>query len=408
MGALDKKTVVLGVGGGIAVYRVCELARLLMKKGATVRVAMTRNAREFVTPMTFQALTGNPVLTDLFDLSQDQTFGHLETAHAAQLFVVAPATANLIARIRAGMADDPVTTALLASRCPVLIAPAMNTAMWENPLTQQNMKALLADPRYHQVGPTAGMLAELTSGMGRLAEPPDIVEAAEAVLTPKDLDGVDVLVTAGPTREHLDPVRFISNPSTGKMGYAVARAAAQRGARVTLVSGPCAIAPPPGVVFVSVTSAEEMATEVMSRVRSARIFVSAAAVADQRPESRAAQKVKKKDGVETLNLVRTPDVLATAAASFKAGPRPLFIGFAAETEKVVEHAKEKLQRKGIDLIAANDVSSPKTGFASDDNQITLIDRTGKVQGLPLLGKADAANALLDRAVALRSELGLGR
>ncbi|MGC4113673.1 MAG: bifunctional phosphopantothenoylcysteine decarboxylase/phosphopantothenate--cysteine ligase CoaBC [Myxococcales bacterium] len=407
MGVLDKKTVVLGVGGGIAVYRACELARLLMKKGATVRVAMTRNAREFVTPMTFQALTGNPVLTDLFDLNQDQTFGHLETAHAAQLFIVAPATANLIARIRAGMADDPVTTSLLASRCPVLIAPAMNTAMWENPLTQENMKALLADPRYHQVGPTAGMLAEQTSGMGRLAEPPDIVEAAEAALGPKDLAGVEVLITAGPTREHLDPVRFISNPSTGKMGYAVARAAAQRGAKVTLVAGPCSLPAPPNVQLVSVTSADEMASEVLYRVQSAHIVVAAAAVADQKPEHKAAQKVKKKEGTETLNLVRTPDVLATAAASFKPGPRrPLFVGFAAETERVVEFAQEKLRKKGIDLIAANDVSGTETGFASDDNRITLIDRTGKVEELPLLSKADAAHLLLDRAAALRQRLGL--
>ncbi|HEY3452361.1 MAG TPA: bifunctional phosphopantothenoylcysteine decarboxylase/phosphopantothenate--cysteine ligase CoaBC [Myxococcales bacterium] len=406
MGVLDKKTIVIGVGGGIAVYRVCELARLLMKKGASVRVAMTRNAREFVTPLTFQALTGNPVLSDLFDLSQDATFGHLETARVADLFVVAPATANLVARIRAGMADDPVTTSLLASRCPVLVAPAMNTAMWENALTQQNMKALLADPRYHQVGPTAGMLAELTSGMGRLAEPPDILEAAEAILTPKDLAGCHVLVTAGPTREHLDPVRFVSNPSTGKMGYAVARAAAHRGARVTLVSGPCQLPPPANVQLISVTSAEEMAAEVLSRVKSAQIVVAAAAVADQKPEQKAAQKVKKKEGVETLNLVRTPDVLATAAASFQSAPRPLFVGFAAETERVVEFAQEKLRKKGIDLIAANDVSGEKTGFASDDNRVTLIDRTGKVQELPLLSKSDAAGVLLDRAVALRRELGL--
>jgi phosphopantothenoylcysteine decarboxylase/phosphopantothenate--cysteine ligase len=304
------------------------------------------------------------------------------------------------------MADDPVTTSLLASRCPVLVAPAMNTAMWENALTQQNMKALLADPRYHQVGPTAGMLAELTSGMGRLAEPPDILEAAEAILTPKDLAGCHVLVTAGPTREHLDPVRFVSNPSTGKMGYAVARAAAHRGARVTLVSGPCQLPPPANVQLISVTSAEEMAAEVLSRVKSAQIVVAAAAVADQKPEQKAAQKVKKKEGVETLNLVRTPDVLATAAASFQSAPRPLFVGFAAETERVVEFAQEKLRKKGIDLIAANDVSGEKTGFASDDNRVTLIDRTGKVQELPLLSKSDAAGVLLDRAVALRRELGL--
>lgn len=406
MGSLDKKTIVLGVGGGIAVYRVCELARLLMKRGATVRVAMTKNALEFVTSLTFQALTGNPVLTDLFDLKQDATFGHLVTGKLADLFVVAPATANLIARIRAGMADDAVTTSLLAARCPVLLAPAMNTGMWENPLTQQNVKALLEDARYSVVGPAEGMLAEGTVGMGRLSEPPDIVEAAEAALSPKDLAGWRVVVTAGPTREHLDPVRFVSNPSSGRMGFAIARAAAHRGAKVRLVSGPCELPAPHGVEIVRVTSANEMAEATLPAVRGAQLLVAAAAVADQRPQARAPHKVKKQDGPETVVLVRTQDILATAVAQAPAKGRPLFVGFAAETERVVENAREKLTRKGLDLVAANDVSEEGSGFATGTNRLILIDRTGKEHELARMTKDDAALALLDRAVTLRRELGL--
>ncbi|MBI5547670.1 MAG: bifunctional phosphopantothenoylcysteine decarboxylase/phosphopantothenate--cysteine ligase CoaBC [Deltaproteobacteria bacterium] len=408
MSYLEKKSVAIGVGGGIAVYKVCELARQLMKRGANVRVVMTRNAQEFVAPLTFQALTGNPVLTDLFDPQQDATFGHLVTGKLADLFIVAPATANLIARIRAGMADDVVTTSLLAATCPILIAPAMNTAMWENPITQGNLQALLADARYRVVGPAAGALAEKTEGMGRLSEPPDIVEAAEACLAPQDLKGWKVLVTAGPTREHLDPVRYLSNPSSGRMGFAIARAAAQRGAQVTLVSGPSELRAPAGVHLVKITSAQEMADATLSRLPGSQLFVAAAAVADQRPEKRAGQKVKKQEGPETQVLVRTPDILASAAAAVAGdGPhRPLLVGFAAETERVVEQAREKLRRKQVDLIAANDVTRIDAGFAVDTNRLTLVDCTGRTQELPCQSKSDAADALLVRAGQLRRELGL--
>jgi phosphopantothenoylcysteine decarboxylase/phosphopantothenate--cysteine ligase len=403
MGFLDERTVSLGVGGGIAVYRACELARLLMKRGATVRVAMTRNAREFVSPLTFQALTGNPVLVDLFDPQHDLTFGHLATGKSADLFIVAPATANLIARIRAGMADDPVTTSVLASRCPVLIAPAMNTAMWENRQTQDNVRALLADGRFSMVGPAAGMLAEGEVGMGRLAEPPDIVEAAEALLAPKDLAGWKVVVTAGPTREHLDPVRFISNPSSGRMGFAVARAAAQRGARVLLVAGPTELAAPAGVELVRVTSAEQMAAATLPALANAQLFVAAAAVADQRPRERAPQKVKKTEGEEQLVLVRTPDILAQAAAA-RGADGPMLLGFAAETERVLEQATAKLRRKGLDLIAANDVSEPGSGFGGETNRLIVIDRLGRTVELPSMSKQEAAHALLDRALGLQREI----
>jgi phosphopantothenoylcysteine decarboxylase/phosphopantothenate--cysteine ligase len=402
MGFLDKRTIVLGVGAGIAAYRACELARLLMKRGAQVRAAMTPNACHFVAPLTFQALTGHPVLTNLFDPAQDATFGHLALGRAADLFIVAPATADLIARIRGGFADDPVTTALLASRHKVLLAPAMNTAMWENRQTQENLRALLADGRFSSVGPGVGALADGDVGAGRLAEPPDIAEAAETLLAPKDLSGWRVVVTAGPTREHLDPVRFLSNPSSGRMGYAVARAAAMRGARVLLVSGPTELAAPPGVELVRVTSAEEMAAAVLPKVPSCQLFVAAAAVADQRPKERATQKVKKREGEEALTLVRTPDVLLSASASTPAeGARPVLVGFAAETENVLENAREKLARKKLDLVAANDVSDAAGGFASASNRLVLIDRRGQVVRLDMMSKEDAAHALLDRVIALR-------
>lgn len=401
MGFLDKRNVVIGVGGGIAVYRVCELARLLMKRGACVRVVMTRNATEFVTPVTFQALTGQPVISDLFSKSGDAIFGHLELGRSADLFIVAPATANLIARIRAGMGDDAVTTSILAAPCPVLLAPAMNTRMWENRQVQENMRALLADPRFSQVGPESGTLAEGIVGAGRLSEPPDIVEAAEALLAPKDLAGWKVLVTAGPTREHLDPVRFLSNPASGRMGLAVARAALQRGAQVTLVTGPTELKPPAGAQVVRVVSAEEMAQQVLSRVAGLDLFVSVAAVADQRPKLRAAQKVKKGEGEEQLTLVRTPDILARASAQAAGERRPLFVGFAAETEQVLEHAAEKLQRKGLDLIAANDLTEAGSGFGTATNRLTLIDRSGAKTELPPMSKEEAAHGLLERVVALR-------
>jgi phosphopantothenoylcysteine decarboxylase/phosphopantothenate--cysteine ligase len=402
MGFLDKRTIVLGVGAGIAAYRACELARLLMKRGAQVRAAMTPNACHFVAPLTFQALTGHPVLTDLFDPAQDATFGHLALGRAADLFIVAPATADLIARIRGGFADDPVTTALLASRCKVLLAPAMNTAMWENRQTQENLRALLADGRFSSVGPGVGTLADGDVGAGRLAEPPDIAEAAEDLLAPKDLSGWRVVVTAGPTREHLDPVRFLSNPSSGRMGYAVARAAAMRGARVLLVSGPTELAAPSGVELVRVTSAEEMAAAVLPKVPSCQLFVAAAAVADQRPKARATQKVKKREGEEALSLVRTPDVLLSASAAAPAeGARPILVGFAAETENLLGNAREKLARKKLDLVAANDVSDAAGGFASASNRLVLIDRRGQVVPLDMMSKEDAAHALLDRVIALR-------
>ncbi|MBS1150936.1 MAG: Phosphopantothenoylcysteine decarboxylase [Myxococcaceae bacterium] len=374
---LKGRRIALGVGGGIAAYKACDLIRELRRAGAQVRVAMTPAAREFITPLTMQALCGHPVLTESFDPVQETSFGHLHLARWADAFVIAPATADLIARIHAGIANDVVTTPLLAFRGPVLLAPAMNTVMWENARTQENLAALLAEPRYRKVGPNVGLLADGDVGAGRLAELAELVDAVARLGSAGRLFGKKVLITAGPTREHLDPVRFLSNPSTGKMGLAMAEEARARGASVTVVLGPVAGAAPEGLEVVPVTTAEQMAAEVLSRVDEVDFFVAAAAVSDWRPETIAAQKVKKTAAPQTLTLVRTPDVLAEASARVHARPqRPRLIGFAAETEQVIANAREKLGRKQLDFIVANDVSAPGSGFAGDANQVVVLSAAG--------------------------------
>ncbi|WP_342374462.1 bifunctional phosphopantothenoylcysteine decarboxylase/phosphopantothenate--cysteine ligase CoaBC [Myxococcus stipitatus] len=377
--ALKGRRIVVGVGGGIAAYKACELVRELQRAGAEVRVAMTEGARQFVTPLTFQALSGHPVLTDYFDPSQEGNFGHLDLARWAHAFVVAPATADLMARLRAGMANDAVTTSLLAFRGPVVLAPAMNVAMWDNAMTQENVAALLSHSRFTMVGPGAGLLACGDVGEGRLADVPAIAAAVAARFAPGPLAGKRVLLTAGPTREFLDPVRFISNPSTGKMGMALAQAARELGASVTVVLGPVGGVDRSGLEVVDVVTADEMAREVLGRVAEADVFIATAAVSDWRPELRAAQKVKKGsvDGPETLRLVRTPDVLAEASRKVSGlSRRPVLVGFAAETERVLEHAREKLERKGLDAIVANDVTAPGAGFGTDTNRVTVLTRAG--------------------------------
>lgn len=375
--ALQGRRVIVGVGGGIAAYKACELVRELQRAGAEVRVAMTEAAKQFVTPLTFQALSGHPVLTDYFDPNQEGNFGHLDLARWAELFVVAPATADLLARIRAGMAGDAVTTSLLAFKGPVVLAPAMNVAMWQNAQTQQNVAALGADPRFTFAGPDAGLLACGDVGAGRLAEVKDIVAEAAARVGRGPLTGKKVLLTAGPTREFLDPVRFISNPSTGKMGMALAEAARKLGAKVTVVLGPVGAVDRTGLEVVDVVSAEDMAREVLSRVEAVDWFIASAAVSDWRPETRAPQKVKKGESPEVLKLVRTPDVLAEASRKVAGAPRrPLVVGFAAETERVLEHAREKLERKSLDAIVANDVTVPGAGFGTDTNRVTVLSRAG--------------------------------
>ena len=395
------RTVVLGVGGGIAAYKACELARLFVKGGAQVRVAMTAAATRFVGPLTFQALTGAPVLTDLLDPGADRSYGHLQLARAADLLVVAPATADLIARLRAGMADDAVTTTALAATCPVLLAPAMNTRMWGNPAVQENLAALRARG-FHVVGPGAGELADGDVGEGRLADPADIADAAARLLGGRDLVGRRVLVTAGPTREALDPVRFISNPSTGKMGFAVARVAARRGAEVVLVTGPVELPDPTGVRTVRVVTAEEMANAVEEESRDIDLYVGAAAVSDFKPRTAAPTKRKKTDEDEDITLTRTPDILAALGKRFagKDGA-PILVGFAAETESLLQNARKKLAAKRCDLVVANKVGRPGAGFASDRNRVTLVGpgERANIEGT----KEQVADAILDWVVPVLEE-----
>lgn len=387
------RTVVLCVGGGIAAYKACEIARLVVKGGGRVRVAMTPAATRFVAPLTFQALSGAPVLVDLLDPAAESTYGHLALARMADLVIVAPATADLLARIRAGMADDAVTTTILAATCPVLLAPAMNTRMWRNPVTRENVAALRG--RGMQVcGPEAGQLADGDTGEGRLSEPDDIAAAAARILGRRDLVGRRVVVTAGPTREPIDPVRFISNPSSGKMGYAIAQVAARRGAVVVLVSGPTLLPDPEDVKVVRVVTAEEMAQAVEAEVAGMDLFVGAAAVSDYRPAQVAPQKIKKGAGEETLVLSRTPDILAGLGGRFAGtAGAPVLVGFAAETEEVIARAREKLKRKGCDLVVANKVGSPGAGFGSDTNRVALVSASelAEIEG----PKDKVAEAILD-------------
>ena len=380
------RRVVLCVGGGIAAYKACELARLLVKAGAQVRVALTPAAQRFVTPLTFQALTGSPVGTDIFSAEQDLAAGHIALADWAELAAVAPATANLLARLRIGQSDDMAAAALLAiDPHRWLVAPAMNEKMWASPAVQENVR-VLKERGARFVGPAIGEMAERSHvGPGRMSEPGEIFKACADALAPRDLENVQVLVTAGPTREMLDPVRYLSNPSSGRMGYAIAEAARDRGARVTLISGPVELSRPADVEMVEVVSAEELARAVDEHVDGARVVVMAAAVADQRPATRAARKVKKQPGDETMTLVRTPDILAALGARAQ---RPMLVGFAAESENVEENARDKLLRKNLDLIVANDVAD---AFGKETNRVLILGKDGarrELQG-PKLSVAHA-------------------
>ncbi len=389
----QNRTVVLCVGGGIAAYKVCDLARLVVKGRGTVRVAMTEAATRFVQPLTMQAISGAPVLVDLFDPRSESSYGHLALARMADLVVVAPATADLIARIRAGMANDAVATTILAATCPLLVAPAMNTRMWRNAATQENVAALRARG-FHFVGPSAGGLADGDVGEGRLAEPEEIALAASRLLGNLDLSGRRVVVTAGPTREPIDPVRFISNPSSGKMGYALAGVAARRGADVVLVSGPTSLPDPSGMKVVRVETAEQMARAVEAETGELDLFVGAAAVSDYRPRQASAQKMKKGEGEETLVLARTPDILAGLGARFAGRPdAPVLVGFAAETEEVIARAREKLKGKRCDLVIANKVGAPGAGFGGDTNRVALVSASelAEIEG----PKEKVAEAILD-------------
>jgi phosphopantothenoylcysteine decarboxylase/phosphopantothenate--cysteine ligase len=392
---LKDKQVILGVTGGIAAYKAVELLRLLTKAGADVHVIMTRSAQEFIAPLTFQTLSANPVHTELFNLIAEREIGHIALADRADLCVVAPATANVIGKIAAGIADDMLTTTIMATKAPVLIAPAMNVNMFTNPIYRDN-EDKLRHYGYLFVPPETGTLACGWEGEGKLAAPESIFEAAVAALTPKDLLGQTVMVTAGPTREEIDPVRFISNHSSGKMGYALAKGAQRRGARVILVSGPANLTPPYGVELMLVESACEMQAAVMEQAGDCTAIIKAAAVADYRPRERSGEKIKKKDAELSLELVKTPDILAGLGALEK---RPLLVGFAAETGNLDEFAARKLKEKNADIIVANDVSQPDAGFNVDTNRARLLFRDGRNLEYPLMSKEALAAVILDHIAA---------
>jgi phosphopantothenoylcysteine decarboxylase/phosphopantothenate--cysteine ligase len=394
---LDGKTIVLGLSGGIACYKAAELVRLLTRGGAAVRVMMTTAAHQFITPLTLQTLSGHPVATDTFDLTQESQIGHIQLADCADVVVIAPATANVIGKIAAGLGDDLLTTVLLATRAPVLLAPAMNVNMWENPIVQSNLDRLRANG-FRIIEPSEGFLACGWEGKGRLAEPDVIIAEIQRTVSPQDFRGERILVTAGPNREPIDPVRFVSNRSTGKMGFAVAAAAWRRGADVTLVAGPSALGTPHGVRRYDVSTAEEMRQAVFAEFDTATIILMAAAVADYRPRRVAEQKLKKGAPRLVLELERTGDILGELAP--RKSPRQLLVGFAAETEHVVANAERKLTAKNLDLLVANDVAGTQTGFAVDTNAFTLIDRSGHHESVPLMSKDSAADRILDRLATL--------
>ena len=397
---LTDKKIILGVCGGIAAYKAIELLRLLTKAGADVHVIMTRAAQEFIAPLTFQTLSSNPVHTELFNLIAEREIGHISLADRADLFIIAPATANIIGKIAAGIADDMLTTTVMATKAPVLIAPAMNVNMLTNPIYLENEEKLRR-LGYLFEAPVSGSLACGWEGEGKLASPEAIFESAVTALTKKDLSGRTVLITAGPTREEIDPVRYISNHSSGKMGYALARAARRRGAQVQLISGPTALAEPDGVRVVNVASAVEMQNEVMARAADSDVIIKAAAVADYRPLARSNTKIKKAGEAATIELVKNPDILAGLGVMDSGlKPRPFLVGFAAETDALAENAAKKLREKNLDMIVANDVSQTDAGFNVDTNRALLFFKDGSTCNCGLMSKDQLAGAILDH-VALR-------
>ncbi len=387
---LKNKTVVLGVTGGIAAYKAADLVSKLKKRGANVHVVMTEAACHFVTPETFRALSQNPVSVDTFKEPVAWEVEHVALADKADVFVVAPATANCIGKLACGIADDMLSTTAMAMHCKKLLAPAMNTHMYENPILQRNLN-ILSEAGYHIIPPRKSRLACGAEGMGALAETDVILEEIYRALTVQDLKGISMLVTAGPTREAIDPVRFITNHSSGKMGYAVAECAARRGADVTLVSGPVSLPVPLGVMHVAVTSAAEMCEAVMEHGKAADVIVKAAAVADYRPKSQETEKIKK-GGDLALELAKTTDILKSLGEN--KGNR-LLVGFCMETENLLERAKEKLSKKNLDIIVANSLRKEGAGFGTDTNIITILDKDGNMEALPCMQKTEAADKLLD-------------
>lgn len=394
-GRLQGKSIILGVSGGIAAYKSAELVRQFVKAGASVQVVMTANAQQFITPLTLQVISGQPVCTNLFDLEFESQIGHIQVARAAHLVIVAPATANVIAKMAAGIADDYLTTVLVATTAPVLVCPAMNSKMYEHPVTQRNLETL-RQLGCHLLEPATGELACKEEGTGRLAELSDILEKARHILASPTLKDKRVLVSAGPTWERFDPVRFISNPSSGKMGYAMATAASRRSAEVHLVSGPVSIKPSLGVQLHQVTSAMEMQEAIMKLAPQMDVIVMAAAVGDYRPLQAAPQKLKKNARELHITLVDNPDILAQLGRLRHELNVQVLVGFAAETENLMANATEKLQKKNLDLIVANNLMQSGSGFGCDTNVVKILNRSGAVYELPCLSKEQVADHIWDR------------
>ena len=389
---LRGKTVVLGVTGSIAAYKIATLASMLVKKQASVHVIMTKNATNFINPITFETLTGHKCLVDTFDRNFEFQVEHVSLAKQADVVMIAPASANVIGKLAHGLADDMLTTTLLACKCPRIVSPAMNTAMFENPIVQDNLK-ILEKYGYEVIQPASGYLACGDTGSGKMPEAETLYQYIERTLAgPKDLVGKKVLVTAGPTQENIDPVRYITNHSSGKMGYAVAKAAMLRGADVTLVSGQTALTPPMFVKYVQITTAEEMYQEVTSRSDEQDIIIKAAAVADYRPKTVYENKVKKKEGQMAIELERTRDILAYLGEHKK--ENQFLCGFSMETENMIGNSRAKLQKKNLDMVAANNVKVEGAGFQGDTNVMTLITQDQE-SALPLMSKEEAANKILD-------------
>lgn len=398
---LKGKTILLGVTGGIAAYKAAALASALVKQHAAVEVVMTKNATQFVTPLTFEQLTGRRTMVDTFDRNFSHQVEHISLAQRTDLVIIAPATANVCAKLAHGLADDMLTTTVLACRCPKLIAPAMNTNMYDNPVTQDNLE-ILRKYGWEVIEPASGRLACGAVGKGKMPEPEDLVQHILKYLAlPHDLAGKRVLVTAGPTQEALDPVRYLTNHSTGKMGYAIAKMAMLRGAEVTLVSGPTSIVPPPFVNVVNVVSAQDMFDAVTQNAPQMDIIIKAAAVADYTPAEYSDNKVKKKDGDMAIPLKRTQDILKYLGEHRK--PGQVICGFSMETQDMLENSREKLEKKNVDMICANNLKQAGAGFGVDTNVITMITKED-ITELPLLSKEQASNSILDKCLTLKKAI----
>ena len=394
---LKRKRIVLGVTGGIAAYKAAEFVRLLVKEEAEVHVVMTENAQKFIAPLTFQTLSGTPVVSDPFALLEDAEIGHIALADLAELVVILPATANIIGKIANGIADDFLSTMVMATKAPVLLVPSMNVNMWENKALQKNIQTLV-ERGYHLMEPGEGELACHWYGKGRLPELNEVVEKVEDLFSPKDLKGEKIVITGGPTQEPIDPVRFITNRSSGKMGYALAKMARRRGAEVILITGPISLPlPRTDIQWVPVRSAEEMRGAVFAHLEGSSVVIKAAAVSDYRPKLTSEKKIKKGSSEYVLALERTRDILEELGK--KKGNR-ILVGFAAETEDLTENAKKKLLEKNLDFIVANDLTKPGAGFGTDTNQIKILYPSGQVKDLPLMTKEEVAQFILDDVVKL--------